>query len=330
MNNNLTMEFSINKDNNAINIKREFAASLTKVWDAYTKSEILDLWWAPKPWQTKTKSMDFREGGRWFYAMCGPEGEEHWCIADYIKIQKQKSFTATDGFADADGKVNNEMPQSKWKVEFKDLTKNKCLVTSEITFGSLEQLETTIQMGFKEGITMAMEGLDEYLLTMRSKSEMEFSLDKENKTVTIKREFDAGLSLVWNAFTKQEILDQWWAPKPFESRTKIMNFEVGGRRFYAMVFPDGGERWSIQKYTSISPKTNFKMSSNFSDSAENPELPGSDWDFNFNEQNGKTKVTITIYNESRERMEKMIEMGFKEGITATLDELEVLLTKLSQ
>ena len=159
---------------------------------------------------------------------------------------------------------------------------------------------------------------------------MEFLVNKENNTVTIEREFAAPLSRVWDAFTKQEILDQWWAPKPFESRTKIMNFEVGGRRFYAMVTPDGQEMWAIHKYTSITPKTNFKYLNAFADKEENPTLPGSDWDFNFTEQNGKTKVKITIYNESRERMEKMIEMGFKEGITATLNELEVLLTSPSQ
>jgi uncharacterized protein YndB with AHSA1/START domain len=165
---------------------------------------------------------------------------------------------------------------------------------------------------------------------MNSHLALEFSVDMENKTVIIKRKFEAGLPLVWDAFTKSEILDQWWAPKPFLSRTKIMNFEVGGRRFYAMLSPEGQERWSIQRYTSISPKTNFKMTSNFSDKDENPEMPGSDWDFNFGEQNGTTTVNISIYNESRERMERMIEMGFKEGMTAILENLENLLYTLSK
>ena len=109
-----------------------------------------------------------------------------------------------------------------------------------------------------------------------------------------------------------------------------MNFEVGGRRFYAMVSPEGLERWSIQEYTSITPKTNFKMYNAFADANENPELPGSDWDYNFTEQNGITKVSISIYNESLERMEKMIEMGFKEGFTATLNELGNLLQTLNK
>ena len=157
----------------------------------------------------------------------------------------------------------------------------------------------------------------------------DFTVDKAAKTVFITREFDADLSLVWDAFTKAEILDQWVAPKPWMSKTKFMDFKVGGRRFYAMVSPEGQERWAIQKYTSISPKTNFKMFNAFADKDENPELPGSDWDFNFSEENGKTKVSVSIYNESLERMEKMIEMGFKEGFMMTLKSLEDLLATLS-
>src|SRR3989442_10674385 len=155
----------------------------------------------------------------------------------------------------------------------------------------------------------------------------DFNVDKPKKKVFINREFDADISLVWDAFTKQEILDQWWAPKPWASKTKFMNFEVGGRRFYAMVSPEGQERWSIQKYTSISPKTNFKFLNAFADENENPELPGSDWDLSFSEENGPdnhrvTKVSVSIYNESLDRLEKMIEMGFKEGFTMTLNSLD--------
>ena len=165
---------------------------------------------------------------------------------------------------------------------------------------------------------------------MKNNLLFDFTVDKSTKTVFINREFDADLSLVWDAFTKQEILDQWVAPKPWTSKTKYMNFEVGGRRFYAMVSPEGQERWSIQNYTSITPKTNFKMFNTFADKDENLELPGSDWEYNFSEQNGTTKVSITIYNESLERLERMIEMGFKEGFGMSMKNLENLLTTLSR
>jgi len=166
---------------------------------------------------------------------------------------------------------------------------------------------------------------------MNNKLQFDFTVDKTTKTVVVTREFDAGLSLVWDAFTKQELLDQWWAPKPWTSKTKIMNFEVGGRRFYAMVSPEGQEvRWSVQRYTSISPKTNFKFFSAFADKNEKPELPGSEWDFNFSEENGTTKVRISIYNESLARLENMIELGFEEGFTMALKNLEDLLKNLRQ
>jgi uncharacterized protein YndB with AHSA1/START domain len=154
----------------------------------------------------------------------------------------------------------------------------------------------------------------------------DFTVNKVEKTVVITREFAAGLSLVWDAFTRQEILDQWVAPKPWVCKTKYMNFEVGGKRFYAMVSPEGLERWSIQEYTSITPKTNFKMYNAFADKDENPELPGSEWDYNFSEQNGITKVVITIFNESFDRMENLLE-GFRQGFTMTLKNLEKLLAK---
>lgn len=104
-----------------------------------------------------------------------------------------------------------------------------------------------------------------------------------------------------------------------------MEFKVGGRRFYAMVSPEGQEHWQIQQYTSITPKTNFKYTSVFADKDEKPDWPGSDWDLTFSDQNGITKVSITIYNESQERMQKMIEMGFKEGFTMTLNYLGQIL-----
>lgn len=159
--------------------------------------------------------------------------------------------------------------------------------------------------------------------------QMEFTVDKQTKTVLITKEFAYKLSLVWDAYTKPEILDQWWAPKPWASRTKVMDFKVGGRRFYAMVSPEGDERWAVQKYKSITPKTNFKFFNAFADKDENPELPGSDWDLSFSEQDGATKVSISIYNESLERLERMVELGFVEGTKMQLNNLEELLAKLS-
>ena len=158
----------------------------------------------------------------------------------------------------------------------------------------------------------------------------DFTVDKAAKTVYVNKEFDAELPLVWDAFTKQELLDQWWAPKPWTSKTKSMNFKEGGRRFYAMVSPEGQEHWSIQDFTSINPTTNFKFVDAFTDKDEviNSAFPSSEWDLNFSEQNNTTTVKITIKHKTLEALEQIIQMGFKEGFTMTLNELETLLQQL--
>lgn len=166
MNSTLQFDFSVDKDNRMITLKREFAAELPIVWDAYTKSEILDQWWAPKPWKARTKSMDFREGGSWKYAMVGPEGEEHFAILDYKKIQTHKGFSAVDAFTDAAGNINKELPRAKWEQAFTDKGETT-LVTARISYDDLAQLETILQMGMREGILAAMEGLDELLPSLR-------------------------------------------------------------------------------------------------------------------------------------------------------------------
>ena len=162
---------------------------------------------------------------------------------------------------------------------------------------------------------------------MNSNLLFDFTIDKTTNTVFVNKEFAASLSLVWDAFTKQEILDQWWAPKPWGSRTKYMDFTEGGRRFYAMVSPEGQEFWSVQEYTSIQPTTNFKYSDAFADKEENinHEMPSSKWDLNFSERNGATLVSIIITLETLAHLEQLIQMGFKEGFTMTLNYLEKML-----
>ena len=166
MKTNLQFDFLVDKENNSLTVRREFAAERKLVWAAYTQSDLLDQWFAPKPWKAKTKSMDFREGGFWLYAMCGPKGEEHWGRMDYLKINPIESYSAKDGFCDEGGNLSDELPQALWDARFEELSENT-LVHNIVTYKSLSDLETVIQMGMKEGLTMALEGLDLLLLTLK-------------------------------------------------------------------------------------------------------------------------------------------------------------------
>jgi uncharacterized glyoxalase superfamily protein PhnB/uncharacterized protein YndB with AHSA1/START domain len=170
----LLFDFTVNKENNTVNVKREFNADLELVWEAWTNPEILDQWWAPKPYKTRTKSMDFREGGIWLYSMISPKDEIHWCKADYLKIEHQKSYSYTDNFCDENGIVSVNFPNSLWTNVFSE-SSEIATVNITIQYESLEALEKVIQVGFKEGFTMAMQNLDQYL-------EAKFKLRKQNKT----------------------------------------------------------------------------------------------------------------------------------------------------
>ncbi len=165
MKNTLQFDFIVDKEKNTITIKREFAAKRQLVWDCYTKSELLDRWFAPQPFTTKTKSMNFTEGGHWLYAMVDPDGKEYWGRMDYLKINPIESYAALDAFCDEKGEMNPELPRASWDVTFHDRTE-KSMVQTVVTYQSLADLETVINMGMKEGLTSTLERLDDLLLTL--------------------------------------------------------------------------------------------------------------------------------------------------------------------
>jgi len=159
MKSNLLMNFTVDKENSTVNVKREFNAPVANVWSAWTEAEILDQWWAPAPWKSRTKSMNFKEGGQRLYAMVGPEGEEHWALADFKSITPKTNFKYLDAFCDSEGNLNNDFPHSDWDVTFSHHG-NSTFVDIVIKHEKLSDLEMIIEMGFKEGFTIAMEGLD--------------------------------------------------------------------------------------------------------------------------------------------------------------------------
>ena len=165
MKNTLQFDFLVDKEKNTITVKREFAAKRQLVWDCHTKSELLDRWFAPKPFTTKTKSMEFREGGHWIYAMIDPDGKEYWGRTEYIKIFPIDGYNTTDAFADESGEVNPDLPRATWEVKFLDKGTNT-LVQTLVQYPSLEGLETVINMGMQEGLTSTLERLDDLLLTL--------------------------------------------------------------------------------------------------------------------------------------------------------------------
>jgi uncharacterized protein YndB with AHSA1/START domain len=158
----LKFEFLVDKGKRSITVKREFAARRQLVWDCHTKRELLDRWFAPKPLTTKTKHMDFRDGGYWHYAMITTDGQAYWSRLDYQTINPIDGYLALDGFCDEGGSINPELPRARWDVSFTDM-RERTLVTTIVFYTSPEDVQKAIDMGLKDGLASTLERLDELL-----------------------------------------------------------------------------------------------------------------------------------------------------------------------
>jgi len=154
--------FNEDFDSNSVYVMKIYNAEASKVWDYFTKSGLLDRWWAPKPWKCETKKQDFKEGGTWLYSMVGPQGERHYSLLQYGEITEHRSFDGIDAFCDENGKINEDFPQAKWLLGFTGVEEGT-KVTINIHLASQEALKQLLDMGFEEGFKTGLNQLEEIL-----------------------------------------------------------------------------------------------------------------------------------------------------------------------
>ncbi len=147
-----------NFNEKSVLVSREFDAPLEDVWRAFTESELLDQWWAPSPWKAETKHMDFRVGGYWLYAMVSPENRKHWGRMNYLAIDPLKRYDLEDFFCDEEGKANEDLPLSKGSNVFTK-TENGTRVEFKTRYPSEKDLQTIVEMGFEQGISICFDQL---------------------------------------------------------------------------------------------------------------------------------------------------------------------------
>ncbi len=149
-------------EGNKLHVERTFNAPRSKVWEAWTTSELLQEWWGPKPYNAITKEFEFKEGGHWLYNMSGPNGETQYCWMGFKKIDAENSFCANDAFCDEHGNFSPDMPVMEWEVYFDDLGETTKM--REITtFASEEDLKKIMDMGMEAGFSQGLDQLEELL-----------------------------------------------------------------------------------------------------------------------------------------------------------------------
>ena len=151
----------------------------------------------------------------------------------------------------------------------------------------------------------------------------------KEKSIVVSREFDAPIEKVWQAYTDSELLDQWWGPSPWRAETKRMNFKVGGYWLYAMVSPEGQKHWGRMNYIAIDHLRSLEMEDGFCDDEGNisPDLPMSRGKASFIKTPNGTRVEFKMTYATEADVQKIVEMGFEQGITMCIEQLVELLKK---
>jgi uncharacterized protein YndB with AHSA1/START domain len=155
---NRTIAFQQNENTNQIIVTHAYSQSLETLWDAFTKTKTLEKWWAPVPFKAMVVENNFENNGKLFHYMLSPEGEKHYCIAEFSNIIPYNSYHVFDAFANENAVINTDLPRMKWQNSF-TFQNGITTVTNTIQFETKEEIKQTIEMGFEQGYRMGLNQL---------------------------------------------------------------------------------------------------------------------------------------------------------------------------
>ncbi len=203
---------SIEKDADqlSITVHADFAAPLQRVWDAYMDPRQLERFWGPPTYPATFLRHDAAVGGRSVYKMTGPEGEEHWGYWEWTLVEAPHRFEVIDGFADATGAPNAELPGMRMSIVF-EATEAGTRMTSVSRFDTLDQLEQVVSMGVMEGTRQAMSQIDAVLADLAA-----FAAERgaeaqvlSDTQVRVARVIRGTVDQVWHAHQDADLMKQW-------------------------------------------------------------------------------------------------------------------------
>ena len=145
-----------------------------------------------------------------------------------------------------------------------------------------------------------------------------------NRTVSIKRTFNAPIKLVWEAWTQPEHIALWWGPKGMEIKVVEHDFRVGGKWKYTMEMPDGNEFISDGVYSVIVELKKIFSSANFKPMTEGVEIQAL-----FEENGDKTNFTFNVVHPTEEYCKQQEKMGILNGWGSVFDRLETFVSTLN-
>ena len=156
---------SVRKDPAALTltVDAEFDATPDRVWQLWADPRQLERWWGPPMYPATVTHHDLREGGRVEYHMTGPEGDTPKGYWKVVEVAPPHRLVFVDGFANADGTPNSDMPLNEGRVTITELGSGRTRMSIESQFPDAAAMEQVLAMGMEEGLTQAVGQIDAIL-----------------------------------------------------------------------------------------------------------------------------------------------------------------------
>jgi uncharacterized protein YndB with AHSA1/START domain len=156
---------AVRKDPSALTMTlgAEFDAPVERIWQLWADPRQLERWWGPPTYPATVTSHDLRPGGRVEYLMTGPEGDQPRGYWNVLEVEPPHRLVFLDGFANADGTPNDELPTSTGRVTLESIGDGRTRMSIESVFPSAQAMEQTLAMGMEEGIKEAVGQIDAIL-----------------------------------------------------------------------------------------------------------------------------------------------------------------------
>jgi uncharacterized protein YndB with AHSA1/START domain len=147
-----------------------------------------------------------------------------------------------------------------------------------------------------------------------------------DRELVMTRVFEAPRRLVFDAFTKPELLKRWFGPRGWSLETCEVDLRIGGGFRFLLRGPDGAQMGMRGLYREISAPERSVHVESFDDYPGESVVTGE-----FCEANGHTTFTATVLYPSREVRDALLRSGMPRGAAEYYDKLaEVLKTIITQ
>jgi uncharacterized protein YndB with AHSA1/START domain len=156
---------AVRKDPQALTmaLEAEFDASAERVWQLWADPRQLERWWGPPTYPATFTKHDLAPGSRAEYHMTGPEGDQPRGYWDILEADAPHRLVFRDGFANADGTPNIDMPANEAYVTIEAIGDGRTRMAIESVFPSAEAMEQVLAMGAEQGLTQAVGQIDAIL-----------------------------------------------------------------------------------------------------------------------------------------------------------------------